>query len=215
MKKLFALMFVAVLCLFLFACGKVPTPETHFKYDVEFGRATITEFDPKYQGEVVIPEKLGGYTVTRIGEAAFRECDALTSVTIPDGVTEIGIYAFAECESLAAITIPDSITSIGERAFYKCNSLTSVTIGNGVTAIGDYAFSYCPSLAAITIPSSVTKIGKEAFSFCDALTSIKIPNSITSIGQDAFWGCKLTIHAPAGSYAEKYAKENKFSFIAE
>ncbi len=36
------------------------------------------------------------------------------------------------------------------------------------------------------------------------------------IGTDAFKDChKLTIHAPAGSYAEQYAKENNIPYVAE
>ena len=36
-----------------------------------------------------------------------------------------------------------------------------------------------------------------------------IPGSVTSIGRDSFTFCDdLTIFAPAGSYAEKYAKED-------
>ena len=43
-----------------------------------------------------------------------------------------------------------------------------------------------------------------------------MPDGVTSIGVLAFWGCtKLTIHAPAGSYGEQYAKENKIPFAAQ
>ncbi len=42
-----------------------------------------------------------------------------------------------------------------------------------------------------------------------------IPESVTSIGRDSFTFCDdLTIFAPAGSYAEKYAKEENIRFRA-
>ena len=42
-----------------------------------------------------------------------------------------------------------------------------------------------------------------------------IPKGVTEIGSSAFDGCKkLTIHAPAGSVAERYAKENGIRFEA-
>lgn len=45
---------------------------------------------------------------------------------------------------------------------------------------------------------------------------IVIPDSVTSIFSGAFSGCRnLTIHAPANSCAEAYAKENKIQFVAE
>jgi hypothetical protein len=44
-------------------------------------------------GDVVIPERLGGIRVTAIGERAFDKDDfyfKITSVVIPDSVTDIG-----------------------------------------------------------------------------------------------------------------------------
>ena len=91
-----------------------------------------------------------------------------------------------------------------------------VTIPDGVTSIGDCAFEGCSNLTSITIPDGVTSIGDCAFYECKKLTSITIPDGVTSIGYSAFYGCKkLTIHAPAGSYAEQYAKENNIPFVAE
>jgi hypothetical protein len=46
--------------------------------------------------------------------------------------------------------------------------------------------------------------------------NVSIPGSVTYIGALAFNECpNLTIHAPAGSYAETYAKENNIPFVAE
>ena len=38
-----------------------------------------------------------GDSVTTIGWSAFRDCNSLTSVTIPNSVTKIGIAAFRDC----------------------------------------------------------------------------------------------------------------------
>jgi hypothetical protein len=70
--------------------------------------------------------------------------------------------------------------------------------------------------AEVVIPDGVTSIGSGVFSECINLTTITIPDSVTSIGDSAFYECtNLTIHAPAGSYAEKYAKKKEIKFIAE
>ncbi len=169
-----------------------------------------------YSGEIVIPESVEHdgvtYSVTGIGDNAFRGCSVLTSVTIPNSVTSIGSSAFygcsgltsvtignsvtsigssafALCSGLTSVTIPNSVTTIGDFAFAECSGLTSVTIGNSVTTIGDYAFHGCSGLTSVTIPNSVTDIGGYAFSGCSSLTSVIIPNSVESIGRSAFKGC--------------------------
>ena len=114
--------------------------------------------------------------------------DSLKEVIITGG-TSVGERAFKGCDSLTSVTIPDSVTSIGYRAFYGCSGLTSVTIGNGVTSIGDYAFEDCISLTSVTIPDSVTSIGEYAFRDCNSLTSVTIGNGVTSIGGSAFDNC--------------------------
>ena len=68
------------------------------------------------------------------------------SVVIEDGVTRIGISAFKNCDALTDVTIPGSVTSINDSAFSKCSSLTSVTIPNSVTSIGSSAFDGCGAL---------------------------------------------------------------------
>ena len=129
-------------------------------------------------------------SVTNIGYEAFDCCVSLTSINIPDSVTNIGNKAFSSCDSLTSINIPDSVTNIGNEAFWGCESLTSINIPNSVTNIGDNAFMYCKSLTSIKIPDGVTNIGSWAFLGCESLTSINIPNSVTNIREETFSSCK-------------------------
>ena len=179
------------------------------------------------------------FSVKKIGFRAFAGCTSLTRVTIPDGVTEIDGYAFENCTSLESVTIPDSVTWIGVSAFedtayckgranweddllyishhlIKANDSISATysIKPGTLTIADGAFASCTSLTSVTIPNSVKTIGCWAFSHCTSLVSVTIPDSVTSIYEGAFDFCALlTIHAPSGSYAEQYAKENNIQFV--
>lgn len=75
--------------------------------------------------------------------------------------TDMG--AFRYCENLTGILIPNSVTSIGSGAFMECSKLTNITIPAGVTTIGVGSFSYCQSLKTITVPATVTSIGTDAF----------------------------------------------------
>ncbi|MGN0654667.1 MAG: leucine-rich repeat protein [Oscillospiraceae bacterium] len=162
----------------------------YYTYTVSKGKATITNCDESISGKIVIPEKLGGYPVTIIGDYAFYDCSGLTSITIPDGVTSIGDEAFFCCFALKSITIPDSVTDIGFGAFNGCIGLIDITIPDRVTYIGDYAFSSCSCLTNITIPDGVTRIGSGAFDGCTGLTRITIPDSVNSISYMAFSNCE-------------------------
>ncbi len=153
--------------------------------------------------------------VTEIGAWAFYDCKNLQSVTIPDGVTNISENAFRWCKNLQSITIPDSVTSIGENAFRGCESLQSVDFPESVTSIDKGAFRDCTNLKNITIPKCIKQIGEYVFSNCTNLQDVTIPDSITNIDWTAFFFCpKLTIHAPAGSYAETFATKNFIKFQA-
>lgn len=60
----------------------------------------------------------------------------------------------------------------------------------------------------------VTKIGENAF-FKRNVTRVTIPATVRDISTAAFRNCpRLTIRAPAGSYAETFAKENGIPFKA-
>ncbi len=154
-------------------------------------------------------------SIESIDWGAFANCIALASITIPNSVTSIGGDAFYNCASLASITIPNSVTEIGSWAFLNCTALTSITIPDSVTEIDAWVFGNCTSLTSITIPDSVAEIGYCTFSGCTSLTSITIPDSVTSIDEYAFYDSGLTtIYGYAGSYAETFASENGYTFIA-
>ena len=177
------------------------------KEDLE--NAVEDEFGVKYSKDwkrlLKAPAGLKGeYSIREgvkvIGICAFKGCDSLTSINIPDSVTNIGDCALMGCKSLTNINIPNSVTNIGDSAFKGCWSLTSINIPNGVTNIGNGAFEYCWSLININIPNSVTNIGNRAFNICSSLTSINIPNGVTNIGDSAFCGCSslTSINIPNG-----------------
>ncbi len=149
MKKLLSFLLVFMLIISVVPMGAFTLDvsaatygsDGYYTYTVSNGEATITNVDTSISGNVTIPSKLGGYTVTSIGDIAFWCCTKLISITIPDSVTSIGKLAFYNCDSLTSITIPDSIASIGGDAFYNCDSLASITMPDSVTSICDYAFA--------------------------------------------------------------------------
>lgn len=214
LRLLSALLSVAMLFTFLptAAFAATPNPESDFTYTISENSVTITGYKGK-DTDVIIPYKIGGYPVTKIGENAFQK-SSLTNITIPNSVTSIGNYAF-NSSSLKSIDIPESVTSIGDYAFYNCTSLNSVNIPSKVASLGSYVFGYCSSLTSvnlkeptqlttipdyafyecegltdIVLPEGLTTIEHDAFSYCSMLDSITIPSTVTTIGEAAFYSCR-------------------------
>ncbi|MEQ2881398.1 leucine-rich repeat protein, partial [Faecalibacterium duncaniae] len=183
-----------------------PDPEEivgDYKYAYEVnadGNATITEFLGPVDSEgnvdstndgpynITIPEKLGGCTVTGLGDYSF-------AAQSDDG------YPYNPlCSNICSVTIPQKVTSIGKKAFYDCKNLTTLVLGEDIQTIGNYAFECCTSLTGVTIPQSVTSIGRSAFKFCYELTNVIIPEKVERIESETFNYCwKLkSITLPAG-----------------
>ena len=81
------------------------------RYSVNDDNTTVTVVGypsgSKPTGDLTIPESITfrgiSFSVTKIGDQAFRSCTGLTSVTIPNSVTSIGDGAFRDCSGLTRI----------------------------------------------------------------------------------------------------------------
>ena len=80
-------------------------------------------------GDVVIPSTVMTYSVTSIGDSAFRGCSGLTSVTIPNGVTSIGEKAFEGCSGLTSVRcLATDPPSIGSSSFSGISSTCTLAV---------------------------------------------------------------------------------------
>ena len=150
------------------------------------------------QGAVNIPTKLGGRPVTSVAQYAFRDCNELTAMTIPEGVTVIGKCAFELCCAMKSVSISSSVTNIEEYAFAGCGGLMSFNVDarnlvycaqNGLLCSKDGKTLIVGVNGEVVIPSGVTNIGHCAFEGCDGLTSVTIPECVTHVDYGAFEGC--------------------------
>ena len=71
------------------------------------------------------------YTVTKIGNYAFRGKSSLTSISGGENITEIGDQAFSGCSALTDNIVFNNVKNIGEGAFWECgNGELNLTFNN-------------------------------------------------------------------------------------
>ena len=68
------------------------------------------------------------YPVTEVSAMAFRMCNKVTEVTLPENVTRIGNFAFKGCQALFKVRLPSTVTSIGTGAFIDLPYLSSIDV---------------------------------------------------------------------------------------
>lgn len=170
-----------------------------------------------------------------------NENNTLKKLNIPNAVSVQGIYNFSELEKLTINFIDGTVYNNIQGVFTTsncpkikkltitgaakriripgCSALEKFVVPEGLTEIYKDCFRDCTSLSDVTIPETVTLLGDNSFRNCTALTEITLPASVKRIGESygnkPFYGSGLkTIKGVAGSYAETYAKNNGYEFVA-
>lgn len=140
--------------------------------------------------EVILPADL-----KIIGDRAFRYCDKLAVINLPDGLERIGDLAFAQStskanSSLKLTELPNSIQTIGQYAFQLNTNLALVKLPDALEGtIAARTFSHTP-IAISEIPEGVTAIDGGAFNpEADSrarITSITFPSTLQVLNATAF-----------------------------
>ena len=179
-----------------------------------------------------------GSVLNTIGDYAFAECSALTTVELPEKAIVIGDLAFTDAVKLASIDL-SRVTHVGELAFANTAIVNADLSANGVY-IGELAFYSCTKLKNVTVGAGAyvgerafeasdtqgsrlesvnflgdADIATAAFFGCTALESVSL-EKVTAIGDYAFYGCVSIpkINAPAlkkigqSAFSDCYAIED-------
>lgn len=152
-------------------------------------------------GEIEIPDTLGGYSVTEIGGHAFENTE-IKSVCLPETIEVIGDSAFrntgiekvnlSQCHNLKEVkanafencNLQDQdyawfMEKIGERAFAGNEHLTRVNFWSGDVIIGKEAFDGCGDEMLFYIEWSREETGKEVETYA-AANGIKVEYPVTA-----------------------------------
>ena len=155
--------------------------------------------------------------ITKIGEDAFNECKALTTIKLPNSLKTLDKQAFRSCWNLKNVEYSNQLETIGEGAFrdningfekfyfkgsvknvgsyaFANGKLTCVHLKGDMT-MGDYVFQDDKSLKYVEFPATssatqpLTKVTEGMFQNCTSLPFITLPTTVTEIKTKAFDGC--------------------------
>ena len=166
-----------------------------------------------------------GDTETQIGDHAFEDCTALTSITFPANAKAIGEGVVKGCTKLNKILVtgsgkykgnPDDnnilfeVTGSKYKIIAICPGVTTLNLSSltNITEVGGGAFAG-GSFTSITLPGTVTSIGSGAFEGCTGLTGFELPEGVETIGGGLFAGCTSLTSVTVNSDNKKFeAYEN-------
>lgn len=136
-----------------------------------------------------------------IGEAAFRNCSALT--TLEGRFQDAGHYAFANCTSLTGVEtlVTKDLDrdrygrgTIGDYAFYNCKELT-VQGEIAAKSVGQGAFMNCRKLTDGYISAYQTHLGDSAYAHSGIeYLRVDMDTDLEELGAYAFLDCKKLLH---------------------
>lgn len=178
-------------------------------------RTLIVCMLPSYKSTVT--EYTVPYTVSEIGEAAFRSPKADNSTVKDTDVTALRTLTFEatpagqeekplkinskafEGSGITALTLPKRLTGVGTNVFRNCRLLATLDFENGYKceSIGQGEFEYCVKLTEVTLPGEITSIGTQAFGNNTLLKTVTFGldskgnlNQLARISSYAFQDCK-------------------------
>ena len=184
------------------------------RYDASAGCYDIVRYigDDK---EVTVPATINEKPIRNILKDAFNAEDRasnrnITSITIEEGVSSIGVNAFKGCEGITEIVLPESMISVGERAF-EDSGLTKISVKDATTLkFAEDALAGADSLTVLSILGaseqltsgsldnisgtitdvelgSGVEVSDGAFDGLDSVTTLSVYNySNLVVSQDAF-----------------------------
>lgn len=153
-----------------------------------------------------------------VADQAFKGCNKITEINLPDSVKFIGENSFESCYNLEKITLSKEIISFGRYAFKGCNIkivyyngeiedwlkyncfTEPIYLNTGELDRNEYAennpcgggadlYINGEKLTNLLIPDNISIINNAAFYNCDSIEEVIVSENVTHIGESAFKYC--------------------------
>lgn len=171
---------------------RVLAPDGLVYEDLGDGTYAISGYDKRstMPAELFIPDEFDGKKVVKIGDSAFRECNEIKKVIIPEGITVIDSFAFYKCKQINEVFFPKTLTEIGTCAF-AYTDVTETNLPENLITLGRQVFYSCDKLESAVIPEKVETLDDQLFNLCTNLKSVSIPASVRTIGEGIIAGTAI------------------------
>lgn len=184
---------------------QVALTDEEYSYWKTDGAGTIVWYNPppnKIPTELVVPNKIGNETITKIGDFAlagvkmFRDENGVVDMnhnppfdeTLQENSGMPITYSGATAK-IKKITLSKGIQSIGMWGLVFCVQANEIILPSSIISADEMALGYNFALTKITIPKNLTNIPPDFLNGCNSLESVEIPEGVTNIGERAFYEC--------------------------
>lgn len=132
---------------------------------------------------------------------SYAQFDGRVVYEIPDGTNVINEYAFKDCDNIKQITIPDSVIEI-QRHPFSMKSLNEINVPPLVEVLDD-TFLYCNNLEKVSIPqnSKLKKIDNGVFRETK-ISELTLPNFEVEISNLVFGKKEIAEKVKLKSYVK-------------
>lgn len=160
--------------------------------------------DCAYLSSVVFEQPGLGKPSLTIGERAFKNCELLTSITLPARLQNISLQKYVQRNSFFESL--DELTEDAPDAFLGCTALERIDVAYNASAVytandgvlftdSGRTLVYFPaakSASDYVFPTTVRSVAAGAFLGCSLSGALNISAGITSIGDFAFAGTAIS-----------------------
>ena len=135
--------------------------------------------------------------------SAFRDCDALHTLTLGDSVRYLPEYMFYNLAGVETVSLPTSLRRVADHAFTGCTGLRRVDYGGTLAAwcsidfgeesnpliYGHHLYLDSMLLTSITPDDSLPAVGRFSMAGCTDIDVADLPGDLHEVGFGAFMGC--------------------------
>ena len=144
-----------------------------------------------------------GLILEAIGDKAFQQCFALTTINLPGTLKSIGSYAFAGSTSqtmkVVINELPDGLMTLGQSAFWNAGANVIITkLPKNLEVLNGQTFTFCSGVQITNFGSDgsgslLKSIGTQCFYGAGTqngggrISKIYFGTTVTEVGSNAFY----------------------------